>query len=121
MGGTFPHFCRRIKIWGHVPLLPLTLGAHDLYTRWYVSGGCFCSHLCIFKITEYTLQAQYLYVLYSRGVNRAGPNAGRAGPGRLFQNPGSGRSFANLARIRADPGRNKSIKCVAKEGTKVEI
>ena len=66
--------------------------------------------------------------VYSRGVNRAGPRlfkAGlgptfrRAGPGRKLSGPG--RSFANLARIRADPGRNKSIKCVAKEGTKVEI
>ena len=46
-----------------------------------------------------------VYSIYTRGVNRAGPDAGRAGPGRA--GPGPGRVFklrAGPAR-RAGPGR----------------
>ena len=31
---------------------------------------------------------KYKYSTYYRGVNRAGPNAGRAGPGPTFLKPG---------------------------------
>ena len=55
-------------------------------------------------------------MMYTRGVNLAGPNAGRALVD-ILKPAGPGRSFANLARIRA----KKSIKCAAEEETIVEI
>ena len=53
-----------------------------------------------------------MYTVYNRDVNRAGPNAGRAGPGRAraefkksgLARPGGGRAGPNIA----GPGRTIS-------------